>query len=104
MIVLPEGQVAERAASLAAEWTARGLVAGDPVAVREGNTLEFVAARDAATALGLWFVPINPRLAPPEVAHILRTVAGCRLPVAGRLLDRKQEPRAEGEQCKSSAR
>jgi len=84
MIVLPEGQVAERAASLAAEWTARGLVAGDPVAVREGNTLEFVAARDAATALGLWFVPINPRLAPPEVAHILRTVAGCRMPVAGR--------------------
>src|SRR5687767_3743367 len=58
--ILDEDAVAERAARLAGGWRARGLVAGDRVAVRAGNGLDFVAARDAATGLGLVFVPVNP--------------------------------------------
>jgi long-chain acyl-CoA synthetase len=76
--MLDEDEVAERAARLAGAWRERGLVAGDRVAVRAGNGLDFVAARDAATALGLVFVPVNPKLAPPEVEHLV-SVSGARL-------------------------
>jgi len=36
-----------------------------------GNTDAFVAVRDAVTVAGQVLVPINPRLAPPEIAYIL---------------------------------
>ncbi len=45
------------------------------VALLCGNTPGFVATRDAATALGISLVPINPKLAPPEIAYILRHAA-----------------------------
>lgn len=76
--ILDEDAVAERAARIAGAWRTRGLVAGDRVAVRAGNGLEFVAARDAATALDLVFVPVNPKLAPPEVEHMVAS-SGARL-------------------------
>jgi acyl-CoA synthetase (AMP-forming)/AMP-acid ligase II len=97
VIVVDEDEVAERAAALAADWG--WLAPGDAVAVRAGNTVGFVAARDAATALGLWFVPVNPKLAPPEVEHIVRT-SGARLlvddPIGGRGVAAAARPSAAG--------
>ncbi len=75
---LDEEELAARAARVAGAWAARGLRAGDAVAVSFGNSPELVIARDAATALELTFVGLHPRLAPPEVEHAL-AVTGARL-------------------------
>lgn len=48
-----------------------GVRKGDRVAVLSGNSPEFIMAAHAASRLGAIVVPINTRLAPPEVAHIL---------------------------------
>ena len=48
-----------------------GLQPGDRVAVLAPNRLEFLAFYFASAIAGLVFVPINPRLAIPEVASIL---------------------------------
>ena len=68
---LDEDAVARAADRLVAALRRRGCAAGDRVAVFAGNGAAFVAARDAATRLGLVLAPINPRLAPPEIAWIL---------------------------------
>lgn len=44
---------------------------GRNVAVLCGNSEAWIAVRDAVTAAGDVLVPINPRLAPPEIAYIL---------------------------------
>lgn len=49
-----------------------GLAAGERCAVMGVNTPGFVYALFATAKLGGIFVPVNPRSAPPEVAHILR--------------------------------
>ncbi len=48
-----------------------GLGHGDILGVLAGNQPEFVAARDAATALGVILMPVNPRLAPPEIEQMM---------------------------------
>src|SRR5262249_30722380 len=68
MDLLDETEVAALAARYAGGLAALGCVAGDAVAVCEGNTPRFVAARDAAASLGLRLVPLQARLAPPEIA------------------------------------
>jgi acyl-CoA synthetase (AMP-forming)/AMP-acid ligase II len=45
--------------------------APDRIALLCGNSDAFVAVRDAVTVAGQVLVPINPRLAPPEIAYIL---------------------------------
>jgi acyl-CoA synthetase (AMP-forming)/AMP-acid ligase II len=45
--------------------------AGDIVAVLAGNGPAAIAARDAATLQDLVLAPINPRLAPPEIAFVV---------------------------------
>lgn len=52
-----------------------GLQPGDRVAVLAPNRLEFLDVYFAAAAAGLVFVPINPRLALPEVTAILAHAA-----------------------------
>src|SRR5689334_6084222 len=69
--ILDEDVAARRAAAVLARLAALGVQAGDRVAVLAGNGSAFVAARDAATAAGLVLVPINPRLAPAEIAWIV---------------------------------
>ena len=69
--LLDEDRAACRAGAVLARLAAAGVQAGDRVAVLAGNGAAFVAARDAATAAELVLVPINPRLAPAEVAWIL---------------------------------
>ncbi|HTM20642.1 MAG TPA: AMP-binding protein, partial [Kofleriaceae bacterium] len=63
------------AAAMARFLTERGCRAGDRVALLAGNTPLHLQARLAAAALDLVLVPINPRLAAPEIAWI---AAHCR--------------------------
>jgi long-chain acyl-CoA synthetase len=81
--LLDEDLVRTRAARAAAALRRRGLGAGDTLAVLAGNTAEFVIAREAATALELVFVPINPRAAGPEIDDMIAR-SGARLLVADR--------------------
>lgn len=69
--VLDEDAAGRRAAAVLAELDARGVQAGDRIAVLADNGAAFVAARDAATAADLVLVPINPRLAPAEIDWLL---------------------------------
>lgn len=64
-------QLHQRSQALAAALYRRGVVAGDRVAVLTTNRPEHVETLLAATALGAMAVPLNFRLAAPEVAHIL---------------------------------
>lgn len=48
-----------------------GLAKGDRFALLSSNSPEFVIASHAASRLGAIVVPINTRLAPPELAHII---------------------------------
>ena len=50
---------------------AHGVRAGDRVAWHQGNRLEFFAALFACARLGAILVPVNWRLAPPEISWIL---------------------------------
>ncbi|HEY6909326.1 MAG TPA: class I adenylate-forming enzyme family protein [Myxococcales bacterium] len=68
--ILDEDSCARRCAAVVARLAALGLHAGDRVAALAGNGSAFVAARDAATAAELVLVPVNPRLAPAEIAWI----------------------------------
>jgi acyl-CoA synthetase (AMP-forming)/AMP-acid ligase II len=69
--ILDEDIAARRAASVLARLAAVGVQAGDRIAVLAGNGSGFVAARDAASAADLVLAPINPRLAPAEIAWIV---------------------------------
>lgn len=63
----------DRAAARAAGvLAAAGVGHGDRVALMSGNTPEMVIAAFATYRLGAIAVPINARLAPPEIGYILR--------------------------------
>ncbi len=68
--ILDEDAAACRAGAVLSRLAALGIHAGDRIAVLAGNGPGLVAARDAATAADLVLVPINPRLAPAEIAWI----------------------------------
>jgi fatty-acyl-CoA synthase len=51
--------------------TESGLAKGDRIALMSPNSIGFVTTFYAAMKLGLIVVPVNPRLATPEVTHIL---------------------------------
>lgn len=55
----------------------RGIGKGDAVAYLGENSPEFIAVLFATAQLGAVFVPVNTRLAPPEIAHVL-TDSGAR--------------------------
>src|SRR5688500_14027063 len=69
--VLDDEAAARRAGALLGRLASLGVHAADRIAVLSGNGAGFVAARDAATAAELVLVPINPRLAPAEIAWIV---------------------------------
>jgi acyl-CoA synthetase (AMP-forming)/AMP-acid ligase II len=76
-------EVHARVLRVAAELRRRGVRAGDRVAVLDGNGLEFLECYFAAAALDAVLVPLNWRLAPPEIAAILSD-AGAGLAIARR--------------------
>lgn len=65
------GSLAERVRLLADGLQARGIRAGDRVAYLGRNHPAFVETFFAAAALGAVFVPLNTRLAAPEIAFLL---------------------------------
>ena len=70
-MILDDDAVARRTGAVLAQLAALGVQAGDRIAVLAGNSEAFVAAREAATAADLVLAPINPRLAPAEIAWIV---------------------------------
>lgn len=65
-------------ASAASALEAFGLRKRDRIAILSSNSPEFIIASHAASRLGAIVVPVNTRLAPPELAHILED-SGSRL-------------------------
>jgi fatty-acyl-CoA synthase len=65
------GELGDRAARWAALFTARGIGRGDRIAFLGENQPAFVEVLFGAARAGIVFVPVNTRLAAPEVAHIL---------------------------------
>jgi fatty-acyl-CoA synthase len=65
------GELGDRAARWAAVFTARGVGRGDRIAFLGENQPAFVEVLFGAARVGVVFVPVNTRLAAPEVAHIL---------------------------------
>ncbi len=84
---LDETAVARMARGVLTELRRSRVTAGDRVAVFCGTSSEFVAVRDAVTAIGGMLVPVNPKLTAPEVAYVLDH-SGARVVFAqGELLD-----------------
>jgi acyl-CoA synthetase (AMP-forming)/AMP-acid ligase II len=65
------GQMAERVAELAGGFHERGVGAGDVVGLLAYNCTEYLETIFAANSLGAIAMPINWRLAAPEVRYIL---------------------------------
>jgi acyl-CoA synthetase (AMP-forming)/AMP-acid ligase II len=70
-LVFDEDQLGRARDVLASTLARRGLARGDRVAVLAGTCPEMVAAREALSTAGLMMVPLDPRLAAPEVAYVL---------------------------------
>ena len=64
-------QFSERACRLASGLAATGVATGDRIAILSPNTPALLEAHFAIPALGGILVPINIRLQPAEIAHIL---------------------------------
>jgi long-chain acyl-CoA synthetase len=65
------GELAAAAHRVAHGLRARGLARGDTVAAILPNGVDFLSLALAATESGLYLVPINTHLAPPEIAYIV---------------------------------
>src|SRR5262249_16284720 len=68
---LTYGQAANAVNQLANALIAAGLSAGDRVAVLSKNSIEYVILYYAASKVGAIAVPLNYRLAAPELAYIV---------------------------------
>ncbi|WP_167493020.1 acyl-CoA synthetase [Micromonospora ureilytica] len=65
------GQFAEAADRISAVLRERGVGKGDPVAYLGENSPEFLQVMFGAAQVGAVFVPVNTRLAAPEIAYVL---------------------------------
>ncbi|WP_255608089.1 long-chain fatty acid--CoA ligase [Micromonospora sp. PLK6-60] len=65
------GQFADAADRISAVLRERGIGRGDAVAYLGENSPEFLQVMFAAARLGAVFVPVNTRLAPPEIGYLL---------------------------------
>jgi fatty-acyl-CoA synthase len=77
-IQLTYTDLADAADRLAAVLRASGVARGDKVAYLGENSPDFISVLFGTVQLGAVFVPVNTRLAPPEIAHILED-SGARL-------------------------
>ncbi len=80
-------QMAANAAALAGGLSARGVGRGDVVGVLSHNCPEFLETIFAANYLGAVAMPVNWRLAPPEVRYILEHSSARALVCGEALLD-----------------
>jgi len=67
-------QMVDRARRLAAALRGLGLATGDRVAILDANSFRYVEAYYACALAGLVIVPLNSRLAPPELEYMLNDV------------------------------
>jgi acyl-CoA synthetase (AMP-forming)/AMP-acid ligase II len=72
---ITHGQYAQRVAQLAAGLAGLGVGTGDRMTVLAPNSLEFCDLFGAAARLGAILVPVNARLSPEEIAHVVEDVA-----------------------------
>jgi acyl-CoA synthetase (AMP-forming)/AMP-acid ligase II len=72
---ITHAEFAQRSERLATGLAKMGLGRGDRIAVLAGNSIAYVDLFAAAARLGAMLVPINVRLSPEEVAHILADVS-----------------------------
>jgi len=89
--VVGYGQLLERTRRTAGALRENGVGRGDVVGVLLYNRLEFVELMLATSHLGAIFMPLNWRLAPPELAYILDH-AGARVLVSEPELEPSVEP------------
>jgi fatty-acyl-CoA synthase len=75
--VITYRRLADAADRVSALLWQRGIRKGDAVAYLGENSPEFIQVMFGAMQLGAVFVPVNTRLAPPEIAHVL-TDSGTR--------------------------
>src|SRR5215470_4331904 len=68
---LSYGELAGRAVRLAGALLARGIAPGDRIAVLARNSFRYLEINLACAHAGIVLIPLNVRLAPPEIAHIL---------------------------------
>ncbi len=78
---LTYGEIYDRITALARFLRSRGIGAEDRIAILDGNSLQFLETYYATAGIGAILAPLNIRLAPEELAVILRD-AGARLLVA----------------------
>ncbi|MGZ4674407.1 MAG: AMP-binding protein, partial [Ilumatobacteraceae bacterium] len=79
-------ELAERCARLAAGLSALGVGRGDRVALLAANGHRYLEAYFGLPAAGMVLVPLNTRLAPTELAHIVRH-SGARVLITDRSAD-----------------
>jgi acyl-CoA synthetase (AMP-forming)/AMP-acid ligase II len=75
-------EVHSRICALALLLQSKGIERGDRVAILDDNSIPYLEAYYAAAGLGAIVVPLNIRLAPVEIAFILKD-SGARLIIAG---------------------
>src|ERR1700734_2307224 len=68
---LTYGELAARVAALAGGLARHGVEPGDRVALLDRNSIRTMELHFACAALGAVLVPLNVRLAPPEIRHVL---------------------------------
>ena len=68
-------ELADGADRVSAMLWSRGVRTGDSVAYIGENSPEFIEVLFGAVQLGAVFVPLNTRLAPPEISHVLTDCA-----------------------------
>ena len=85
--VRTHAELDDRCRAVAGFLTAAGLKSGDRVAILSGNRAELIEVVAGSLRSGIVPVPINPLLAPPEIAYILED-SGARCLFA----DRPVEP------------
>ncbi|BCJ57552.1 acyl-CoA synthetase [Micromonospora endophytica] len=74
-VTITYAQLADGADRVSALLHERGVGKGDTVAYLGENSPEFLLVMFGAARLGAVFVPVNTRLAPPEIAHVLTDCA-----------------------------
>src|SRR6476469_731694 len=70
--VMDFAELAERCDRLSAGLTSLGVRPGDRVALLSANSHRYLEAFTALPASGTVLVPLNTRLAPTELAHIVQ--------------------------------
>ncbi len=91
---LTYGEFESRTNALADALRARGARKGDRVAIMAFNSPQFLEVAIAVAKLGAILVPINFRLAAPEVRYILDDAAPCALFVSPQTADTAREAAA----------